>query len=291
VPPGSCLCLLWFMRNRYVWKICRTSIALGERTLIMGILNVTPDSFSDGGSYFTSEKAIARAKELEQQGADILDIGGESTRPGSAPVSEEEELRRVMPVLEDIGRELRIPISIDTYRAGVAKRAIEAGSQIVNDISGLRLDAALAGIVREARGGIVLMHSRGERETLHKQGKMADPVNEVFNGLAGSIAKARQAGIEDSSIVVDPGIGFGKDASASLKVLKSLTEFSKLQFPLLVGTSRKSFIRFITQDVRDSRIWGTAATVAISILNGAHIVRVHDVPEMRIVADVADTLC
>lgn len=254
----------------------------------MGILNVTPDSFSDAGAYFNPNDAITRGKEIEQLGADLLDIGGESSRPGSEPVSEEEELRRVMPVLESLARQVRIPISIDTYRAGIARRALEAGAQIVNDISGFRFDEALPGVTKEFRAAVVLMHSRGDRDTLHKQGKLEKPVGEVYNGLASSVEKALAAGIARASIVVDPGIGFGKDASASLIILKTLGEFSKLRYPLLVGTSRKSFIRHITNDVPQSRLWGTAASVAITILNGAHIVRVHDVAEMRIVAAVAD---
>ena len=255
----------------------------------MGILNVTPDSFSDDGAYFDPEKAIAHGKQLEQDGADIIDIGGESTRPGSEAVSEEEELRRVMPVVAALAPVLRIPISIDTYRSGVARRALEAGAQIVNDISGFRFDESLPSVIRDARAAIVLMHSRGDRQNLHKQTKMTDPLKEIVDTLNESVGMARTAGIPDASIVIDPGVGFGKTASESLLVLKSLSEFSKLPYPLLVGTSRKSFIRFVSEEP-ESHLWGTAASVAIAIMNGAHIVRVHDVRAMRIVSDVADAI-
>jgi dihydropteroate synthase len=257
----------------------------------MGILNVTPDSFSDGGMYFDRETAIARGKELEQEGADIIDIGGESTRPGSETVSEEEELQRVLPVIEALIRTVRVPISADTYRANVARRAVEAGAQIVNDISGFRFDDNMPRVVKESRAGVVLMHSRGSRETLHKQGRIGDPIREVTDGLSASVEKARAAGISSDAIVIDPGIGFGKAADESLKVLKSLNGFSKLGCPILVGTSRKSFIRLITSESSvEARNWGTAATIVASILNGTHIVRVHDVRQARVVADVTDRI-
>ncbi len=257
----------------------------------MGILNVTPDSFSDGGAYFDRELAIARGKEIEQQGADILDIGGESSRPGSEMVPGEEEALRVLPVIEALASMLRIPISIDTYRASVAKRAIAAGAQIVNDISGFRFDGALPAVVKEASGGVVLMHSRGTRETLHKQTRMENPVAEVSEGLWASASKALEWGISRDAIVIDPGIGFGKSFDESIAVLKNLNEFSKIGYPLLVGTSRKSFIRFILRDASEARGWGTAATVVAAIMNGAHIVRVHEVRQARVLADVSDRLC
>jgi dihydropteroate synthase len=278
------------MRQAYTWVLPRIIIKLGERTAIMGVLNVTPDSFSDGGVYFDQDRAIARGKEIEQQGADILDVGGESTRPGGDPVSEDEEMRRVLPVIEKLAGSLRIPISIDTYRSRVAKRALEAGAQIVNDISGFRFDDELAGTVKSAGAAVVLMHSRGERYQLHGQSPMADPLGEITTGLMQSIGYARSLGIAESSIMIDPGIGFGKNAEESFNVLKNLSVFSKLQYPLLVGTSRKSFIRTVTQDNFEARIWGTAATVATAILNGAHVVRVHDIEQMRVVADVTDRI-
>jgi len=278
------------MRERYNLCLPRTQIELGQRTTIMGILNVTPDSFSDGGRYFAHEKAIARGKEIEQEGADIIDIGGESSRPGSQPVSEDEEMRRTLPVIERLASAVKIPISVDTYRAPVARRAMEAGAQLVNDISAFRFDDNMARVVTEARAGVVLMHSRGSREALHSQGRMSDPVGEVRENLAAAIEGARRAGISSDSIVVDPGIGFGKAADESLAVLKSLTVFSKLGYPLLVGTSRKSFIRRITAENPEALDWGTAATVVAAIMNGAHIVRVHDVRQARVLADVTDRL-
>jgi dihydropteroate synthase len=276
------------MRQQYRWFLPRVTIELGLRTAVAGILNVTPDSFSDGGEYFDRDKALNRGKEIEQQGADILDIGGESTRPGSAPVPDEEETRRVIPVIEGLAPLLRIPISIDTYRGNVARRALDAGAQIVNDISGLRFDHSMTTVAQGASAGLVLMHSRGSRETLHSQTRMQNAFQEVLDGLSASAEKARRAGVSGAAIVIDPGIGFGKDAAESLMLLKRLSEFSKLGYPLLVGTSRKSFIRSITKDASDARSWGTAATVVAAIMNGAHILRVHDVRQARVLADVTD---
>jgi dihydropteroate synthase len=256
----------------------------------MAILNVTPDSFSDGGVYFNIEKAVARGVEIEQEGADIIDVGGESSRPGSKQVPEDEEIRRVLPVVEALAKVVTIPISVDTYRASVARRAIEAGAQIVNDISGFRFDDQLPEVVRKARAGVVLMHSRGTRDTLHKQERMKDPVEEVQASLLATAENAEGAGISANAIVLDPGIGFGKAAEESVAILKSLSGFSKIGYPVLVGTSRKSFLRLITSEITDARIWGTAATVAVAIMNGAHVVRVHDVREMRALADVTDRL-
>jgi len=256
----------------------------------MGILNVTPDSFSDGGLYFEPAQAIERGKELADQGADILDIGGESTRPGSEPVAEEEEIRRVIPVVDALAASISIPISVDTYRVGVARRALNAGAQVINDISGFRFDPELPLLVNASGAGVVLMHSRGTRGEIHNQPHADDPVQTVLEGLSESIGAARRAGIADKSIVIDPGIGFSKNAAASLKVLKSLALFSKLQYPLLVGTSRKSFIRSIIQDSPGSRLLGTVASAAVAIMNGAHMVRVHDVRRVRAATDVIDKI-
>jgi dihydropteroate synthase len=278
------------MRQHYTWKLPRRVLSLGERTAVMAILNVTPDSFSDGGLYLDREKAIARAKDIEQEGADIIDIGGESTRPGSEPVSEEEELRRILPVIEAVARAVNIPTSVDTWRAGIARRALAAGAEIVNDISGFRFDDNLPRVVKDSRAGVVLMHSRGSRETLHKQARMEDPVREVTDGLLSAAQKARTADISNDAIVLDPGIGFGKASDESFRVLKTLNEFSKLGYPILVGTSRKSFIRPIVSETVEAHNWGTAATIVASILNGAHIVRVHDVRQARVLADVTDRI-
>jgi dihydropteroate synthase len=278
------------VRPEYTWTLPRTALQLGVRTLIMGILNVTPDSFSDGGQYFDPVKAADRGKAIEDEGGDILDIGGESSRPGSIPVSAEEEMRRVLPVIEKLAPALRIPISVDTWRASVAQRALDAGAQIVNDISAFRFDHEVAGVSARARAGVVLMHSRGSRDQLHQQAAMQDAVAEVYSSLAASIETARRAGIQDTAMVVDPGIGFGKNASESFKVLKSLSVFSTLACPLLVGTSRKSFIRSVTPQDPEARMVGTAATIVAAIMNGAHIVRVHDIKLMRVAAEATDRI-
>jgi dihydropteroate synthase len=278
------------MRQPYKLSLARSTLELGIRTAIMGILNVTPDSFSDGGKYFEHEKAIARGKQIEQEGADIIDIGGETSRPGSHAVPEDEESRRIVPVIEALAPVVTIPISVDTYRARVAERALQAGAQIVNDISAFRFDDNMARVVADMGAGIVLMHSHGSRETLHQQSRMTDPIREVTESLNMSVEYARASGIPADAIVIDPGIGFGKAADESVTVLKSLTVFSKLRYPLLVGTSRKSFIRSLTSDSVEARNWGTAATVVAAIMNGAHIVRVHDVRQARTLADVTDRM-
>jgi len=259
----------------------------------MGILNLTPDSFSDGGIYAQREPAVARALEIEAQGADILDIGGESSRPGSIAISEEEELRRVVPIAEALAGKLRIPISIDTYRSEVARRCLAAGAQIVNDISAFRFDADMAKVVSAHKAGVVLMHSRGKRNELHLQPPMKDAVNDVLYDLTCAVQTAVGCGIERSSIVIDPGIGFGKRAEESLSVLRNLKAFSPLECAVLVGTSRKSFIRKIVRSEPDAAfdvLTGSAATVAAAVFRGAHIVRVHDVAAMRTFVDVLDAV-
>lgn len=286
--------LFYAMRKPYTWTLPRTELALGKRTVVMGILNVTPDSFSDGGMYSDVNAALARAQQMQEQGADILDIGGESSRPGSMPIPEDEELRRVLPVIDALSGTLTIPISIDTYRSRVACRAIEAGAQIVNDISAFRFDPEMPRVVQSARAGIILMHSRGNREELHRQPRMLDPVREVMSELEVSTRLAADAGIARSAVVVDPGIGFGKSAEESVSVLHNLQALSRLEYPLLVGTSRKSFLRKIVSngplsDTKD-RLWGTAATIASALHHGAHIVRVHDIAEMRTFVDALDAL-
>ena len=256
----------------------------------MAILNVTPDSFSDGGLYFDFAAAVGRGQQMEDEGADIIDVGGESTRPGNLTVGEEEETRRVIPVIEALVQKVSIPVSIDTYRAAVARRALEAGAQIVNDISGLRYDSHLAATIQAAGCGCILMHSRGSREQIHQQPATGDPVETVVEGLQQSLEMAGAAGIGHGKIVLDPGIGFSKDAVASFRVLKSLDVFSRLGYPLLVGTSRKSFIRAFIQDSPEFRLLATAATGASAIAGGAHLLRVHDVRQMRVVADVTDRI-
>ena len=288
----------------------------------MGILNVTPDSFSEGGQFFDRKAAIARGLEIGGEGADILDIGGESTRPGALPISTEEELDRTIPVIEALKKKgLRIPISIDTYKARVAERALQAGAEIVNDVSGLRYDASLAAVVQQHRAGIVLMHLRGAPRTMQGLPPVRDIVSAVRRGLAASFRRALWAGIRKRQIVLDPGIGFGKTAAQNFEMINGLRRFASLGYPILVGPSRKSFIRAALvpsevegtvserklvrtatareraplgkrnfHSVSEELLFGTAAAVTASILNGAHIVRVHDVRAMLSVVRVAERL-
>lgn len=261
----------------------------------MGVLNVTPDSFSDGGKFFTLDKAVEGALAMERAGADIVDIGGESTRPGSGGMAAVEEISRVLPVLEALRGRLKIPLSIDTQKASVAEIALGAGAEIVNDISGLRHDSELAAVVARHRVPIILMHMRGTPQTMQKLPFAKDALKDVIRGLKQSTAKARQTGIAKSQIVLDPGIGFGKSYAQNYELLARLSELANLNYPLLVGTSRKGFIgatlaRGGKPLPPEERIWGSAATVAASILNGAHIVRVHDLVEMVQVARVCDEL-
>ena len=261
----------------------------------MGVLNVTPDSFSDGGKFFTVDAAVRRALEMEKAGADILDIGGESTRPGSKGISTEEELRRVLPVMKQLRGRLKIPISIDTQKAVVAEAAAEAGAEIINDVSALRMDPKIAGVARRHGLPIILMHMRGEPRTMQKGPFARDVMRDVVRGLRAAAARARKAGIAKSQIVLDPGIGFGKSYQQNCELLARLPELARLGYPLLVGTSRKAFIGAILGSAKrplpaEKRMWGTAAAVATSILGGAHIVRVHDVAEMAQVARIADAI-
>jgi dihydropteroate synthase len=268
-------------------------MVLGERTLIMGVLNVTPDSFSDGGNFFSQEKAVQHALQMELEGADIIDVGAESTRPGSAGVSAEEEWMRLAPVLAALRTRLKIPVSIDTRKAEIAAKAVESGAEIINDVSGLKHDARMAEVAARARVGLILMHMRGEPATMQQRPFARDVLKDVVRGLRESIGMARKAGVLESRIVLDPGIGFGKSYAQNYELLGKLSVVAKLGFPLLVGTSRKGFIGKTLEmsgkvASAEVKLWGTAAAVAASILNGAHIVRVHDVEEMVSVARVAD---
>jgi dihydropteroate synthase len=281
------------LRKKFRLKLRSRTLLLGERTLIMGVLNVTPDSFSDGGEYFDSQDAINHALLMEQAGADLLDIGGESTRPGSQEISPSEELDRVLPVLEGLRGRLRTPISIDTRRSAVAELAIRAGAEMINDVSGLRNDDRVAEVATKYGVPLILMHMRGEPTTMQRVPFARDVMKDVAQGLRASVAKARRAGVAKSQIILDPGIGFGKSYSQNYELLQKLPMLAKLGYPLLVGTSRKGFLgatlaREGQPAPPEERIWGTAATVTASILNGAHIVRVHDVAEMAQVAKVAD---
>jgi dihydropteroate synthase len=280
-----------FHRKRFRLRLPSRQFVLDERTLVMGVLNVTPDSFSDGGLHFDTEAAVARAFEIEEQGADIVDIGAESTRPGSEGVSAQEELWRLLPVLAKLQGKLKIPISVDTSKFEVAEAAVDAGAEILNDVTALRNDPRIAEIAWKRKLPLILMHMRGEPRTMQKKPFARDVVRDVASGLRRAVALARRAGVAKSQIIIDPGFGFGKSYPQGYELLARLPEFARLGYPVLAGTSRKRFIASALGDVPASeRVWGTAATVAASILGGAHIVRVHDVAEMVQVARVTDAI-
>ncbi|WP_309357839.1 dihydropteroate synthase [Oryzomonas sp.] len=268
------------------WRTARRDLAL-DRPLIMGILNATPDSFSDGGRFLDPHRAAERALEMEAEGADIIDIGGESTRPGAPQVPADEELRRILPVIEQLAGRLSCPISVDTWKGEVARGALAAGGEIINDISGFGFDPVMAQVAAESGAGVVLMHTRGTPDRMQSQTDYEDLLGDVIAGLRCSLDSAVSAGVERERIVIDPGIGFAKDAAANLEILRRLREFASLGLPLLVGTSRKSFIGKTLGRVTGERMVGTAATVALAVANGADILRVHDVRAMREAADMA----
>ncbi len=271
-------------RGKYLLDLCK-------RTLVMGILNVTPDSFSDGGRFADPERALAHARAMVAAGADILDIGGESTRPGAAPLSEEEELRRIIPLIERLSGELPVPISVDTYKSGVARRALEAGAAIVNDISGLRFSPDMGEIVARSGAGLVLMHIKGTPRDMQQNPVYSDLIGEIVSYLAEGIRLAEQAGVDRERILIDPGIGFGKTLEHNLTILDRLDEFRCLGRPIVLGTSRKKFIGTVLGIAEpDQRLLGTAATVALGIERGAGIVRVHDVSPMVQVARMTDAI-
>ena len=281
------------MRRRFTLRLPGGApLALGERTLVMGIVNVTPDSFSDGGRMFDPKAAVAAALRMVEDGADLLDIGGESTRPGALPVDGGEELRRVLPVIEALAGRVTVPISIDTYKASVADAALGAGASIVNDISGLRYDPELAGVVARRAAPIILMHTRGRSRDMYEQAHYHDVVDEVLDELRESLAFAAGAGVPREQMLVDPGLGFAKDATHSFEVLGRLAEFADLGRPLVVGSSRKSFLN---RPIKQAALaadgeWPTAASVAAAALAGMHVVRVHAVREMAQVVRVADEI-
>lgn len=257
----------------------------------MGVLNVTPDSFSDGGLYLNKEKAVDHAFRLAEEGADIIDVGGESTRPGSATVPLDEEIRRTILVIETISKKLNVPVSIDTYKAEVAKRAIDAGASIINDISGLRFDPEMPGTVAEAGVPVILVHIKGKPKDMQQNPVYEALIPEIMDYLRVSIRIAEEAGIAGDKIIIDPGIGFGKTYEHNLEIIKNLEEFTMLGKPVAIGVSRKAFIGKVLGNATPSeRLEGTAAAVAISIFNGANIVRVHDVKEMVKVVKIADSI-
>jgi dihydropteroate synthase len=272
---------------RHLWDCGRVRFDLSDRVLIMGVLNVTPDSFSDGGQFIRPEQAVARALEMVEQGADIIDVGGESTRPGSLGVNAEEETRRVAPVIEDLRRRSQAPISIDTCKAAVARRALELGADIVNDIMALQGDPAMTTVVAASGCGVVAMHMKGTPRDMQQSPRYDDVVAEVRGFYSERLDAFGKAGIAAERVLLDPGIGFGKTVSDNLTLLANLPSLERGLRPQLVGVSRKSFIGKVLDLEADERLEGTAAAVAVSVWNGAACVRVHDVREMRRVTDMA----
>ena len=271
-----------------LFKVAGRELDLSARTHIMGILNVTPDSFSDGGKNFSFEQALAHAYRMAEDGADIIDVGGESTRPDSDPVPVEEELRRVLPVIECLAKEVSVPLSIDTYKSTVAEKALKAGATIINDVSGFIFDARMPQVAAENNATVVLMHMQGNPKTMQRSPVYENVTQDVFKFLDAQVQRARSHGI--GQIIIDPGIGFGKTLEHNLRLIKELKTFRSIGCPLLVGPSRKSFIGSILDLPVGERLEGTAAAVTACILNGANLVRVHDVKEMKRVARVADAL-
>ena len=262
-----------------------------QRTYVMGILNVTPDSFSDGGSYLRRDSAVEQALAMERDGADIIDVGGESTRPGAEKVSVKEEIQRVVPVIEEITKRVQIPVSIDTYKSAVAEAAVSAGASMINDISGLRFDPQMPSIAALHKIPVVIMHIKGTPENMQKNPVYTSLISEIMDYLREGIHIAMQAGIPGDRIILDPGIGFGKTVEHNLEIIQRLNEFEGFEKPVLLGHSRKSFIGRILDDLPvTDRLEGTAAAAAIGIFNGANIIRVHDVKEMVRVARVADAI-
>lgn len=279
------------MRPCFRLQLPNGTLELGRKTLIMGILNVTPDSFYDGGAYLRSDQAVKHGLQLEDQGADLVDVGGESTRPdrpGSVPAID--EIRRVVPVIEQLARRLTIPLSVDTYKSEVARRAIAAGASVVNDISGLRFDPEMGSCTAAAGAAMVLMHSRGSPQRLHGLKALKRPLQSVLQGLRQSVERALQAGIPNNRIVLDPGLGFGKGVEDNLVILRRLEVLKRFHLPILVGPSRKSFIGNLLNLPVEQRLVGSLASTAVAVIQGAHIVRVHDVRETRQVVQMCDAI-
>ncbi|MBS0014350.1 MAG: dihydropteroate synthase [Desulfobacterales bacterium] len=285
--------------RRHEFCFCGRRLHLDKKTAIMGILNVTPDSFSDGGKFLRYEDALARAREMIQQGADIIDIGGESSRPFSEPVSTDEELNRVLPVIRALAGNIDEPISIDTTKAEVARRAVGAGAEIINDISAMRFDPDMAKAAADTGAGLVLMHMKGTPKSMQKNPVYDDLIGEIRAFLTDAVGRAKAAGVEASRIVIDPGVGFGKTVAHNLQILQQLNRFDDIGPPLLLGVSRKAFIRTILGQAKGAEPapddpdieTGTHAAVAIGIFNGAGIVRVHNVARARAAVRVADAIC
>ncbi len=280
-----------YLRSDYKIKCRGTVLDLNARTHIMGILNITPDSFSDGGRYVDAHRAIDRAREMAAQGADIIDIGGESTRPGARPLSEDEELARIIPVIRQLAAELSTPLSVDTYKSAVAEKALTAGASIVNDISGLRFSPDMAKVAADHGAAVVIMHIKGTPRDMQKNPVYADVVAEVAQYLEEGVAAAVSAGVDRERVLIDPGIGFGKTLDHNLTLLERLGEFRAIGRPILLGTSRKKFIGTVLDAPEpECLLEGTAATVALGIERGARVVRVHDVAQMARVARMTDAV-
>jgi len=263
-----------------IWQCGKYKLDTSHKTLVMGILNVTPDSFSDGGRYLDPKTAVEQGLRMAEEGADIIDIGGESTRPGAQKISLEEELQRVLPVIEQLASKIKLPVSIDTYKSRVAKAALEAGASIVNDISGLNFDPEMARTVSAAKAGLVLMHIKGTPEDMQTDPQYDDLLDEVGSYLKASIKMAAEAGIMHEAIALDPGIGFGKTVEHNLSLIKNLEFFKKFNCPLVVGVSRKSFIGKLNNDIpADQRLPGSLAAALLAVQNGASVIRCHDVRE------------
>ncbi len=271
-------------------RACHVRIALSPRVLVVGILNVTPDSFADGGRFLEPQRALEHFEQMVGEGADVIDVGAESTRPGAEAIDEREELRRLRPVLEVVGKRATVPISVDTRKAGVAERAIDWGAVIVNDVSALRHDPRMASVVARAGAGLVLMHMRGTPRTMQRYCRYDNVVEEVGDELGARVRRAEAAGIAREQMILDPGIGFAKQARHNLALLKGLRSLHRLGRPLLVGVSNKSFIGAVTGDPVRRRAMGTAAAVAAAVLGGAHMVRVHDVGSMRAVVRMSASI-
>lgn len=266
------------------------TLNLDQRTHIMGVLNVTPDSFSDGGQFLHREKAIEHGLRMAQDGADIIDVGGESTRPYSRKISVDEELERVIPVIEALSKELKIPISIDTYKSEVAREALKAGASMINDVSALRADPNLSVVAAQAEVPVILMHMKGHPETMQDNPTYDDLISEIITFLKNAIDRAMEGGIRKEMVIVDPGIGFGKTFDHNLRIIKELKRFLSLGRPILLGTSRKAFIGHILGKEPFERDQGTAATVVAGVMNGANIVRVHNVKKTLDAVKIVDAI-
>ncbi|MFN3477034.1 MAG: dihydropteroate synthase [Candidatus Methylomirabilales bacterium] len=268
----------------------RFRLELGRRTFVMGVLNVTPDSFSDGGLFLDPGRAVEYAHRMVEEGADLIDIGGESTRPGALPVPVEEELRRVLPVVRTLTKELSVPISVDTYKAEVAEAVLACGADLINDIGGLRLDPRMASVVAKARAGLVIMHMKGTPRTMQHNPTYEDLMGEILAFLKRQVERAEEAGIDPSAILVDPGLGFGKRPEHNLIILQRLKELQLLGKPILIGPSRKAFIGHVLGLPVEDRLEGTLACGAAAVWNGAHVIRVHDVKPMARLVRMLDAI-